>query len=309
MRVPGIPYVQGRNAYKDSDGLKFGIAIHNTSNDASDEGEASYATRRTDGVSAHLYCDKDSVTQSIDTEDRVGHAGSSIGNNNSLAVEITGSNAKSRDWWLKNVAWDKLGKVLAYIIKHDPDYRGFQVRRASVSEMKANPRVKAFYGHDDMRRAWGGTTHTDPGPNFPWDRLISVVKEYLEEDKVTKEEMQAAVVVGVHSALDQAAMRNTPTGRQMGDDISVLIAAHTAPISAKLDVLAEGMQVALAGNSFVPEMLAKLEEIDREATEQATNTQALLVELRTLVGKQSSGEMDAEAVVRRIGELLSDKTE
>lgn len=104
MRVPGIPYVQGRNNYPDKDGVKYGIAIHNTSNDASDEGEASYATRRTDGISSHLYTDRDSVTQSLDTDDRAGHAGSREGNDHSIAVEITGSNGKSRQWWLENVA-------------------------------------------------------------------------------------------------------------------------------------------------------------------------------------------------------------
>lgn len=179
MRVPGIPYVQGKNDYTDFDGRKYGIAIHNTSNDASDEGEAAYAKRRTDGVSSHFYVDDDSITQSIDTDDRVGHAGSKTGNDNAIAVEITGGNGKSRDWWLANVAWDKLGWTLAYIIKHDPDFQGFQVRRATVAEMKANPKVKAFYGHNDMRLAWGGTDHSDPGPNFPWDRLIQVVNKHL----------------------------------------------------------------------------------------------------------------------------------
>jgi len=179
MRVPGIPYVQGRNDYTDVDGRKYGIAIHNTANDASDEGEAAYATRRTDGISSHFYCDADSVIQSIDTDDRVGHAGSAIGNENAIAVEITGGNGMSRAWWLANVAWDKLGWVLAYVITHDPDFAGFQVRRASVAEMKTNPRVKAFYGHNDMRLAWGHTTHTDPGPNFPWDRLFAAVNTAL----------------------------------------------------------------------------------------------------------------------------------
>lgn len=179
MKVPGIPYVQGKNAYSDADGKKYGIAIHNTSNDASDEGEANYATRRTDGVSSHFYCDDDSVTQSIDTNDRVGHAGSKNGNENAIAVEITGANAKSRQWWIDNVAWDKLAKALAYVIKNDPNFRGFQIRRATVSEMTTNPKVRAFYSHDDMRRAWGGTTHTDPGPNFPWDHFLAKVKQAM----------------------------------------------------------------------------------------------------------------------------------
>lgn len=179
MKVPGIPYVQGKNVYTDADGKKYGIAIHNTSNDASDENEASYAKRRTDGISSHFYCDKDSVTQSIDTKDRCGHAGSNNGNQNAISVEITGANAKSRQWWIDNVAWDKLAYALAYVIKNDPNLKDFQVRRATVSEMKSNPKVKAFYSHDDMRRAWGGTTHTDPGPNFPWDHFLASVKKAL----------------------------------------------------------------------------------------------------------------------------------
>jgi len=180
VRIPGIPFHQGRNDYIDSDGLHFGIAIHNTSNTASDESEASYADHRTDGTSSHFYVDADTVIQSLDTNDKAGHAGSREGNENAIAFELTGTNDKSRQWWLDNIAWDRLGYVIAYILQHDPDYAGFQVRRASVAEMKANPRVKAFYSHDDMRLAWGGTTHDDPGPNFPWDRLFSAVNAALD---------------------------------------------------------------------------------------------------------------------------------
>jgi N-acetyl-anhydromuramyl-L-alanine amidase AmpD len=171
MKVPGVRFVQGRNSYVDRDGMKFAIAIHNTSNDASDENEASFATRRTDDVSSHFYVDGDSVTQSLDTNARAGHAGSGNGNENAISVEITGVNGWSRTQWLNNVAWNELGRVLAYVCRS----YGIAVRRASVSEMKSNPKVKAFYSHDDMRQAWGGTTHTDPGGNFPWDRLFSAV--------------------------------------------------------------------------------------------------------------------------------------
>ena len=62
MKVPFIPYIQGLNDYTDGDGLKYGLAIHNTSNDASDTGEALYAKRRTDGISSHFYADADSTT-------------------------------------------------------------------------------------------------------------------------------------------------------------------------------------------------------------------------------------------------------
>ena len=199
MRVPGVPYVQGRNAYTDADGTKYGVAIHNTANDATAEGEASYATRRTDGISAHFYCDADSLIQSLDTTSRAGHAGSSEGNQNAVAVEITGTNAKTRQWWLDNVDWPELGRVLAIVCKH----YGIAVRRASVAEMRSNPKVRAFYGHNDMRLAWGGTTHTDPGPNYPWDKLFASVNAALagEDTNVIEDSGHGLVVMGRMEAL------------------------------------------------------------------------------------------------------------
>lgn len=213
MRIPGIPYVQGRNSYTDADKKHFGIAIHNTSNDASDEGEASYAKRRTDGVSSHLYVDHNSVTQSLDLDAKAGHAGSGTGNDNAIAVEITGGNGWSRAQWLNNVAWDKLGRALAWVIRNDPDYTGFQVRRATVTEMKTNPKVRAFYGHNDMRMAWGGTTHTDPGPNFPWDRLIQAVNTALAAaaDTTPEDEMtdMEKLLLAQARAMAEAALKGT----------------------------------------------------------------------------------------------------
>jgi N-acetyl-anhydromuramyl-L-alanine amidase AmpD len=179
MRVSGITFVQGRNGYADPDGRKYGIAIHNTSNNASASAEASYATRRTDGTSSHFYCDGHEVIQSLDTSVRAGHAGSSNGNNHAVAVEITGVNSWNRQQWLDRVAWTELGRVLAQVCKA----YGISDRRATVAEMIRNPKVQAFYGHDDMRRAWGGTTHTDPGPGFPWDKLFAAVNAALNPPK------------------------------------------------------------------------------------------------------------------------------
>lgn len=184
MRATGISYVQGRNSYADADGTKYGIAIHNTSNTASAAAEASYATRRTDGVSSHFYVDGTSVIQSLDTTARAGHAGSSQGNQNAVAVEIRGVNGWSRQQWLEGVAWDLLGRTLAQVCAA----YGIPVRRLSVAEMKANPKAKGFYSHNDMRLAWGGTDHTDPGDNFPWDHLLWSVATAGEGDDMTPDQ-------------------------------------------------------------------------------------------------------------------------
>jgi len=176
MRVPGIPFIQGKNRYGTS--TKYAIAVHCTANTASARNEASYATWRTDGVSAHFFADDREVIQSLDTADIAGHAGSWQGNTYSIAVEITGHVHWSRDRWLKSVAWDKLARVLAIVSRH----HNIPPVRVTVEQMKANPQVRGAYDHNQMRLAWGGTDHTDPGPNFPWDHLLTVWKRALEGD-------------------------------------------------------------------------------------------------------------------------------
>jgi hypothetical protein len=45
--------------------------------------------------------------------------------------------------------------------------------------------------HTDLRLAFGGTTHTDPGPNFPWDVFMDIL---------TEEDLDVAVSYKIDSA-------------------------------------------------------------------------------------------------------------
>src|SRR5690606_34703104 len=131
MRVPGIPFIQGKNRYGTS--TKYAIAIHCTANTASAHNEASYATRRTDGVSAHCGGPDREVIQALATAGSAGHAGSWQGNTYSIAVDITGHVHWSRDRWLKSVAWGKLARVLAAVSRH----HNIPPVRVTVEQMKA----------------------------------------------------------------------------------------------------------------------------------------------------------------------------
>jgi len=189
MKVPGIPFIQGKNRYGTS--TKYAIAIHCTANTAPARNEASYATRRTDGVSAHFFIDDREVIQSLDTNDIAGHAGSWQGNQYSIAVEITGLTSWSRQRWLDSVAWDKLGAVLAAVARH----HNIPPVRVTVEQMKANPQVRGAYDHNQMRLAWGGTDHVDPGPNFPWDHLLRVWQDAMRgDDMATASELVEALL-------------------------------------------------------------------------------------------------------------------
>lgn len=147
------------------------ITIHCTQNTASAAAEASYAKRRTDSVSSHYYVDETAIVQSLDTDLRAHHVGSRIGNDGGIAYEITGLTNWSRKRWLSSVAWGKLGAAIA----RDCAAHGIPVRLCTVADLRAGR--GGIMTHDQARQAWGGTTHTDPGPDFPLDHLIKIIKE------------------------------------------------------------------------------------------------------------------------------------
>lgn len=181
------------NGYTAAYTKKKYIAIHNTSNSATAEAEASYATWRPDRTSSHYYVDSNSIVQSLTTDFQAWHAGSVQGNMYGIAYEITGVNSWSRQQWLDNVAWD----ILANQIATDMRYWGIQNKHLSVQEMQAG-NVTGIVTHNDMRLAWGGTDHTDPGPNFPMDYLIQKIQSKLsptysqEEDDMRHTQGQIA---------------------------------------------------------------------------------------------------------------------
>lgn len=148
------------------------IVIHNTANArlASAVDEAAYATRRTDDTSSHYYCDKKQVIQSLDTDWMAWHVGSNTGNTRGISYEITGWNSFTRARWLSDVNWDALTTQIAKdVIAHRID-----VQALTITQIK-NGVYSGIITHDQARQAWGGTDHTDPGPNFPMDHLIGVV--------------------------------------------------------------------------------------------------------------------------------------
>lgn len=293
MKISGVPFVQGRNDYGPM--TPAGIAIHNTANDATAEEEASYATRRPDGVGSHFYVDRDSIVQSIDTDRRTGHAGSREGNHYSIAFEITGVNGWTRQQWLDRVAWDKLARVVAALCqKYD-----IAPRRASVTEMKANPRVRALYGHDDMRRAWGGTTHTDPGNNFPWDHLINRVKAVMGgqgEDTVTPSEFVKILQDPAVAKL----MRALPwqyVGGGIPEGYNTLGVANETLLTAR---------AALAAVKGV-DTKTILDRIEQHATAERERDQAAAAELATIrerLADLQSGGATAEEIVDELSARL-----
>jgi N-acetyl-anhydromuramyl-L-alanine amidase AmpD len=176
------------------------IAIHNTSNNAPAVNEASYAKRRPDSVSSHYYVDDERIIQSLNTDLRAWHAGSTQGNSYAISYEFVGTNSKSRDWWLKNIDWDKAAKQIATDMKHF----GIANRHLTSAQMRSG--VTGIVTHDQMSRVWGGSDHNDPGPNFPMDHLIKKINQYLNPPKVEDAVKELEDMV---DAFERAAIRYT----------------------------------------------------------------------------------------------------
>lgn len=246
-------------SYGTTSAKKRYIAIHNTSNNATAESESSYAKNRTDSVSSHYYVDNNSIVQSLDTKNRAFHAGSQVGNTYAIAYEITGTNSKSRDWWMKNVAWDLLAKQIATDMK----LWGIQNKHLSISEMQRGG-ISGIVTHDDMRRAWGGTTHNDPGGNFPMDYLISKINQYLSggsgggnEDDMAGEIADAALKqLDGRNALGEVYLRilegKSETDKTYNSPVSL------TNINSKLDVLLAKQSEDVNEEAIVTGILATL---------------------------------------------------
>lgn len=279
------------NRYGDNKTTKKWIVIHNTSNDAPAVNEASYAKRRTDSVSSHYYVDGERIIQSLNTDYRAFHVGSSTGNSGGIAYEITGTNAKSRSWWLANVRWD----LLAAQIRRDCAAHGITPRLLTVEEIKAGK--TGIMTHDQARRAWGGTDHTDPGPGFPMDHLLAQVKGDIQKEEDSMELTDKIKLI---------------TGQDVGysdTEWSVgftLASTHYYVLQARNQLAAE----LAAGRKRDEAILAKLagadtktilDAINRRAAEDANRDASLLAEVKNL----ASGGATADEIVAKLAERLA----
>lgn len=164
----GIPYIGPPRSYGGKY-TKYFIVVHSTENTAPARNEASYAKNRTDGTSSHYYVDDTEIIQSLNTDYGANHVGSWQGNQRGISYEFVGRASWSRAKWLDSIDFEAAAAQMA----RDCQTWGIPVRRLSVAQLA--DMEKGITTHNDCRRAFGGTDHTDPGSNFPMDRLIELI--------------------------------------------------------------------------------------------------------------------------------------
>jgi hypothetical protein len=94
---------------------------------------------------------------------------------------LAGYARQSRAEWLDDFGRRMFAQMAPYV-RADAARYGIPLRQLSDAQVKAY--APGITSHAQLGRVFGGTDHTDPGPNFPWDVFMQVITQG-EDDDVT----------------------------------------------------------------------------------------------------------------------------
>lgn len=139
------------------------------------ENTAAYFADPGDGrvVSSHYCVDSNSVVQCVRLADTAFTVGNTPGNRRGINWEFSGFAAQTGAQWGDAFSMAMLRTAAPYWAL-DAARFGIPIERRTVAELRAG--VPGLSTHNDFRVAFGGTTHTDPGSNFPWSAFIQMIK-------------------------------------------------------------------------------------------------------------------------------------
>ncbi len=151
------------------------VVLHTTegaANSSAAENGAAYDARRTDDVSTHFFVDNNSIVQCVLTKDTAWTARAA--NARGIQIEMCGraSTVKWVDGGYYQALLENSAKLTARLLKK----YGLPARFLTDTQLRNNE--KGITTHRQVTRVLGGS-HTDPGPNFPYDYFLGRVKAYM----------------------------------------------------------------------------------------------------------------------------------
>jgi hypothetical protein len=96
-------------------------------------------------------------------------------NHNGVHVCIPGKAAQTRAQWLEPVSRGYI-RTTAAVIVDIAAAEGIPLVRLTVAQVRDG--MSGYCSHHDVSLAFGKSTHTDPGPNFPWDVLAADIAAF-----------------------------------------------------------------------------------------------------------------------------------
>ncbi|HVI80651.1 MAG TPA: N-acetylmuramoyl-L-alanine amidase [Candidatus Acidoferrum sp.] len=125
------------------------------------------------GTSTHKCVDQNSIAEGVRRNTVAWHCGPN-GNGLYIAYEFCGKATWTAEQWRTPAVLSTLA-IAAPHIANDLAFCGAPARWLSLTEVAKKER--GLLTHNDVKLALGGTTHWDPGPNFPYAELLAVVRD------------------------------------------------------------------------------------------------------------------------------------
>ena len=122
-------------------------------------------------VSAHYCVDADTVVQCVREKDIAWHARG--GNTSSIDVELAGFARQRREDWADAYSSAVLGRA-ATLVADACRRRAIPVRWIVAADLAAGSR--GITGHSEVSKAHRKSDHWDPGPGFPIERFLGLVR-------------------------------------------------------------------------------------------------------------------------------------
>lgn len=172
---------------------KIQVVLHTTENGANTTAEnvANFqlGPQNTWKGAYHGLVDSRGVALRCNTDDQKVPAAGNASNTHGLHLSLVGYASWTREQWLEQ---EKMLRRAARVVADWSKKHGIPARQLTAKQVAA--KKWGITDHNGTRLAYGGTTHTDVGPGFPWDVFMSYVDENLngenqapeiKEDKVT----------------------------------------------------------------------------------------------------------------------------
>ena len=122
-------------------------------------------------ASAHYSVDNNSIVQSVNDRD-VAHAAPPM-NDEGIHLELAGTYAQNATQWGDQFSVAQL-ELAARLLKAKADAYAVPIQWVDVDGLKRGER--GFTSHVNVSKAFGKSTHQDPGPNFPVDHFLDLVR-------------------------------------------------------------------------------------------------------------------------------------
>jgi hypothetical protein len=133
-------------------------------------------------VSAHVNADADSRVRCVRDVDTAWSAPGA--NHDGLQLEMAGFANQGAGGWADAYSQRMLREQAAPQVREWCQLWSLPMRHLTDAELAAGQ--KGIVGHDQVSRVYKRSTHTDPGPTFPWAQFLTLVRQEEEDDMFTE---------------------------------------------------------------------------------------------------------------------------